>query len=496
MVLRLTRLVAVALGVATSAAGAGPRPFSAGTRLGGSHVLVVTPSEGFSAQATSVSKLIYLNRCAGGCMVTQSNRNDARNHLSTMIKPGTSILTEFASSAGEVGSAADAEWAQVVQCLREVYSPFDVAITDQHPSPDQTYTELMIAGLPTELGFAPNVLGVAPVHIDCNAYDNAIAFAFANQPTQTNRVLGICWTAAQEAAHNFGLDHQFQFVDGESACSDPTTYRTDCGGQKFFRDKAALCGETAIRQCLCSGNQNSHHKLLGLLGAGTPITGAPTVSVLFPAEGVALAAGQVAQVKAKSQRGVARVELWLNDHKWTEVAGAPFGPSGQEETIYTLAIPARVPDGVIDIVAKAFDDLGTEAESAVVMATKGAPCATSESCLTGQKCQAGKCFWEPAAGALGATCSYNEYCVSGLCVIADASEVCTQKCIVSSIDACPIGFDCVPTDDVNGVCLRPDSGGCCRVGRGANSALAIHGGLGALVLATVVRRRRRRGEIA
>lgn len=494
MVRSFTRLaalgVALALGT-TVALAAGPRPYPAGTTLGQSHVLVVTPSEGFSTQAATVSKIIYLNRCSGGCMVTQSDHNDARNHLSTMVKAGTSILTEFANTTGEVGSAADGEWAQVVQCLKEVYSPFNVTVTDQKPAADQTYTELMIAGQPTDLGFSPQVLGIAPVHIDCNAYDNAIAFAFANHQPPTNRVLGVCWTAAQEAAHNYGLDHQFQFVDGQSACNDPTTYRTDCGGQKFFRNKGALCGENAVRPCMCPGNQNSHQKLVSLLGAGTPLTGPPTVSILFPAAGATLSTGQVVQVKAKSQRGVARVELWLNNYKWTEVAGGVFGPNGQEETTYTIAIPARVPDGAIDIVAKAFDDLNIGAESAVVSTMKGAPCATADTCLEGQKCEAGKCFWDPPTGELGATCSYNEFCATGWCLQTDANEVCTQKCIVSSADACPSGFDCVPTDDVNGVCLRPDSGGCCSVDRGHSSGLWIHGGLGALVLAATLRRRRR-----
>lgn len=494
MVRSFTRLAAlgVALALGTTAASAArPRPYPAGTTLGQSHVLVVTPSEGFSTQAATVSKIIYLNRCSSGCTVTQSDHNDARNHLSTMVKAGTSTLTEFANTNGEVGGAADGEWAQVVQCLKEVYSPFNVVVTDQKPAADQTYTELMIAGQPTDLGFSPQVLGIAPVHIDCNAYDNAIAFAFANHQPPSNRVTGICWTAAQEAAHNFGLDHEFQFSDGQSACSDPMTYRTDCGGQKFFRNKAALCGENAVRPCLCPGNQNSHQKLLALFGAGTPLTGSPTLSILFPAAGAALGAGQVVQVKAKSQRGVARVELWLNNYKWNEVGGGPFGPNGQEETTYTIAIPARVPDGAIDIVAKAFDDLGIGAESAVVSTTKGAPCTTADACLEGQKCEAGKCFWDPPTGELGATCSYNEYCATGWCLKTDANEVCTQKCIVSSTDACPSGFDCVPTDDVNGVCLRPDGGGCCSVDRSRSSGLWIHGGLGALVLATLLRRRRR-----
>lgn len=496
MVRTFTRLCAAA--VAFGMVGASPvraspsRLYPAGTQLGTSHVLVVTSSEGFTAQSASVSRLIYLNRCSGGCTVTQSDHNDARNHLATMVKPGTSTLTEFANDAGQVGAAADAEWAQVVQCLKEVYSPFNISLTDQQPAANQSYTEVMIAGQPTDLGFSTQVLGIAPVHVDCNAYDNAIAFAFANHEQIANRVLGICWTAAQESAHNFGLDHEFQFADGQSACSDPMTYRTDCGGEKFFRNKSALCGESAVRPCLCPGNQNSHQKLLSLLGEGTPITGNPTVSILFPTDGAMLSPGQVVQARAKSQRGVTRIELWLNNHKWSEVAGAPFGANGQDETIYTLAIPSTVPNSALDIVAKAFDDIEAETDSATVAAVKGAPCVTADTCLTGQKCDAGKCYWDAPTGELGATCSYNEFCVTGLCAGDKSSEVCTQTCILSSSDACPSGFDCVPVDDVKGICLRPDSGGCCRVDRNRGVAPWVHGGLGALVMGHLLLRRRRR----
>ena len=63
---------------------------------------------------------------------------------------------------------------------------------------------------------------------------------------------------------------------------------------------------------------------------------------------------------------------------------------------YTLTAPTNVPDGVIDIVAKAYDDLESETDSATVTVTKGAPCADASTCATGQKCEAGKCFWDRA----------------------------------------------------------------------------------------------------
>ena len=62
------------------------------------------------------------------------------------------------------------------------------------------------------------------------------------QEDNNNRVWGVCWIIAQESAHAYGLpDHEYEFVDyNESTCSDPMTYRPDCGGQKFFRNRQEI----------------------------------------------------------------------------------------------------------------------------------------------------------------------------------------------------------------------------------------------------------------
>jgi hypothetical protein len=487
-------LVALAPALAYADSKPGPvHPYPAGTRLGSSHVMVVEPTEAFTGNSgAAVSPIIYANRCTGGCMVTLSDHNDAKNHLSTMVKPGTSTLGEFANDMGQTGSAADAEWAQVMQCLKEVYSPFNIMVTDVLPPSNVNWTELMIGGQPTDLGFPVDVLGIAPAHIDCNAYDNAIAFSFANHEPLTDRVYNICWTAAQESAHNFGLDHEYQFSDGTSACNDPMTYRVDCGGEKFFRNKGALCGENQVRACLCPGNQNSHQKILSVFGAGTPITPPPTTSVVLPAQGATIANGAIVDAKAYSQRGIDHVDLYLNGHQWGTAKGAAFGSEGQPETTYPITIPNTVPNSVIDIQIKAYDDLLLETDSAIVTVTKGAPCTDATTCLKGQKCDAGKCFWDPPTGELGVDCTYNEFCVSGLCAGTDTKTICTQTCIVGSTDACPTGYDCVATSASMGICFPPDSGGCCSVDHDTGHAVWVHIGLGGLVIGLVLRRRRRR----
>ncbi|HLL20517.1 MAG TPA: hypothetical protein VK427_00215, partial [Kofleriaceae bacterium] len=223
---------------------------------------IVTPVEEFTNRRATISHVLYLERCRGGCTVTKANTNDAKQNLSTVPQSaGTKTITEFRNRDNQSGAAADQEWAELVQCMREVYSPFDIEITDTKPT-SGTYHVAVVAGFPSELGFGEDILGVAPLASNCSAQDNVMSFSFANAHGPTARVENLCWTASQESAHAFGLDHAFQFLDGRSTCNDPMTYRVDCGGQRFFRNQRAKCGEFAERPCRCGDTQNSHKKLL------------------------------------------------------------------------------------------------------------------------------------------------------------------------------------------------------------------------------------------
>jgi hypothetical protein len=270
------------------------------------------------------------------------------------------------------------------------------------------------------------------------------------------------------------------------------TYRGDCGGEKFFRNVSAKCGEDQPRMCSCGGTQNSHLKLLEVFGPGTSIIPPPTVSVLTPTAGSTVANAFTAHALAFSKRGVGRVELWLNGFKWAETKGAPFGGNGQPESAYTLATPGNVPNGVIDVVAKAYDDLEIVTSSAPVTVMKGAACQNAATdCAAGQKCDAGKCFWDPPNGKLGDACTFNQFCTSGLCSGTADQQICTMTCITEVADSCPTGFECVSTGGNSGICFPPSAGGgCCSVGGGSDAGW-VHFGLGAVVIGLVLRRRKR-----
>jgi hypothetical protein len=467
----------------------------------------------------AIATELYLNRCSGGCAVHGSAIDDAATHASslpcsgggscgggacfcTSSGTGTFTIDEFVNDAGQAGAAADAEWAAFVQCMKEVYSPFGVKITDQLPANGVTYNEAIVAGIADNIGYSQAQLGgIAHVSSTCTPQNDIMSFSFANEFHGPGRINTICAVASQETAHSYGLDHEYSFpgsmtggpVDqnGASACTDPMSYRGDCGGQRFFRNQPARCGEYGPRACNCGGTQNSHLRILAAAGSGTPITRPPMVTIATPTAGAAVAAGQQVIASAGAQRGIARLELWLNGYDWATVPGLPWGADGQPDPgTYQLAFPAGVPDGVIDVVVKAYDDVPVETDSATVTVTKGAPCTSAATCATGQQCDAsGRCFWAPPTGMLGEACTYPQFCTSGLCDGPANDQICTQSCIVGAADGCPMGYDCLMTDGVNGICFPHGAGGgCCDAGTSAAGPAA----LSALVAGLALRRRRRR----
>lgn len=474
--------------------------FPAGTFLGdGRKKMVVTPASQFrSSPAAEVSNVLYLNRCVGGCMVTGGTINDARQHISTYITMGPHVVSEFKNNAGVSGTAADAEWNMLVQCMKEIYSPFDVVVMDTPPSGGGNYTEAIIAGQSEDVGLSQMIAGVAPAHDGCEPNDNAMSYTFTNNgyylnfPSVQERTYELCATAGQESAHHFGLDHAYEYFDGMSACNDPMTYRTDCGGQRFFRNKAAKCGESEVRNCYCGGLQNSHAKILGVFGPGPngSLIPPPTAVINSPMMGGTAIDMQVVAFQASSKRGIEKAELFLNGYKWGEVKGNGFTQNGQVNMNYSTRFPGGVPNGVIDIEVKAYDDLGAVTTSAAVTVTKGAPCASADACAKGQKCEAGKCFWDAPTGQLGDACEYMQFCESNICLMTDSGGYCSQDCIVGVVDSCPAMFECVAAG-ASGACLPVDEGGgCCSAG--TSNAVWVHGGLALFVLTVAMRGRRRK----
>lgn len=183
--------------------------------------------EHIAAEAPTV---VYMNRVGG---VFTPGQNDARNNRSSL----TQQTVNFPPA-----NLNDTEWNQVMSCVTQQFSQFNIQITDVDPGATPHY-ESVVAGSPQLLGMPAGVGGVSPFTSNCDMIPNSIVFTFTDVLPRNPQI--ICEVAAQEIAHSFGLDHEF-------LCEDPMTYLSGCGA-KSFQDVAAPCGEDQARACAQPG---------------------------------------------------------------------------------------------------------------------------------------------------------------------------------------------------------------------------------------------------
>lgn len=410
------------------------------------------------------SRIIFLNNCKPNGCVVRSGPESAINNTSSIIS-GTRTVQPFAFS--------DATWAQVVQCVRETYAPFNITITDQDPG-NVSHWEAIVAGQPSNVGFQDGVGGVAPYN--CGIINNAITYSFAN--IYGGSVRDICWTVAQETAHAWGLDH-------ELLASDPLTYLQGWSpdGFKRFQNQNANCGEYNARQCQCGGSQqNSYQDVLSIFGSATPTP--PAVTITEPANGARVEPGFIVRVNLVDDNGIASARLDIDNQAVLTLTSPPF----------VFNAPTTLGEGTHQVRISAIDGQGTEG-SAVISVVIGEPCDSTSDCEAqgdGLVCVDGRCVAGSGVdGGLGTTCADDVDCTSGRCEHSNEGSFCVEECDPAA-DGCPSGFRCLTA----GVCWPGgDDGssvGCAATGRGDGDVptLPIALGLGLAGL-TAVRRRRR-----
>ncbi|MEJ7598933.1 MAG: hypothetical protein WKG01_13575 [Kofleriaceae bacterium] len=486
-------ILALALALVCSAANAGAAPASDKPLIGlGTPGVIAPPGpERFTASA-SVSNVLYLNRCAGACRIFGAEVDDARNMQSFIPPAGPHDFPAFKGRDNILGNADDDdEWNKIVACVREVYSYYAIEVTDQLP-PSGTFHMSIVSGTPQVIGLPANTLGISP--FSCAGADNVISFSFAeahNSISSDDFVKRVCWTITHEAGHAYTLEHTYHWLDDDtSGCSDVMSYDDQaCHPLRYFRGRASTCGGFEEEPCRCGAVQNPHQKLLTLFGPGAPTVPPGTATISKPGAGGPTESVVIAA--AGSRRGLSKVELLVNGHRWVQQRGEDFGLMGQPDpSTYVFQLPANLPGGIVDLVVRATDDLGDVIESPQVTATRGSPCESAASCLTDQVCDAGRCLWTES-GAFGESCAESAFCDTGLCAGTADRKVCTQECLVADASTCPDSFVCEPTSDGKGVCFFPSSG-CCSA---ANTPATpwLHG-LAAAGFWALVLRRRRRGE--
>ena len=202
-----------------------------------------------NASVMALSRTIYLNRNG---VILRPGDNDSQSDVSSIVQQPTQI---------NGWDTDDDTWAATVGCIQDIYSRFDVTVTDQDPG-STPHIEAVIGGHPNDVGLPDNVAGVSPFATDCSIIERSIVFTFTD--VLPNDPQKVCEVAAQEIAHSFGLDH-------EMLPSDPMTY-LDYAGDRTFKDEMVSCGEFSDRKCGINGNacrqrQNSVQLLTARLGA-------------------------------------------------------------------------------------------------------------------------------------------------------------------------------------------------------------------------------------
>ncbi|MCA9712340.1 MAG: hypothetical protein KDK70_41270, partial [Myxococcales bacterium] len=299
----------------------------------------VDPSQAISVE-TPVPQggpmhVLFLQRCTGGLTIYPGN--------------GGSVADESGIVSGVIDFPpfpyGDSAWNDVVERTRNIFSPFNILVTDVDPSP-MAHDEAVVCGDGAMAGFA-GAGGVAP--FSCGVIPNAITFTFAD--TLGNNTQLIAEVIGQEAAHAWGLDHEY-------LCEDPMTYLSGCG-PKTFQDIDAQCGEFSPRQCSCGGNtQNSYQHIINTFGAATPDTQAPTAAITYPNDGDVFEPGAEFDITVAVDDDVQVVDVTLvvNDEEQGSDASEPFGPWPV----------TNIPEGIYDIYIEATDVAGNTTVSSVV----------------------------------------------------------------------------------------------------------------------------------
>ena len=197
------------------------------------------------------SRVIFLER---GKVPLTPGRDRAVDGISSVLISGKNAPV---TTSGFTGSTKT--WGQIRTCVKTMFKPFAVQITDVRPTDTDNFAMVIVGGTAKEIGVNDSKIGgLAP--FSSAVIGRPIVFAFST--ALRNNVRTVCETIAMEVAHAYGLDHSF-------LCKDVMTYLSGCGAKSFV-DKNLRCGEKKARDCQNGQpTQNSFQHLLKILGPAT-----------------------------------------------------------------------------------------------------------------------------------------------------------------------------------------------------------------------------------
>ncbi len=194
------------------------------------------------------SRTIFLERRA---IELRPGIDDAPAGISSVLASTRNTPTKLPGWKG-----SEASWKKVVTCVRDLFAPFDVVVTDQRPT-NADFVLVAVGGRPGDIGVKDRRIGgLAPFNGE--VIPRPVVYAFST--ALSNDVRAICETIGMEVAHAYGLDHGYE-------CKDIMTYLAGCGAKRFV-DKDVRCGEKKRRDCEGGKpTQNSFRHLVEVLGA-------------------------------------------------------------------------------------------------------------------------------------------------------------------------------------------------------------------------------------
>ncbi|WAS98884.1 MYXO-CTERM sorting domain-containing protein [Nannocystis punicea] len=206
--------------------------------------------------------------------------------------------------------------AVVFQELQNYYEPFNLVITTNRPPDYLPYTMAVIGGTSGNAGQGNGVCGIANVACD-GAKRNHVSLSFPDSCVGVTAEV-----AAQETAHNWGLEHtdvqqdlMYPFVAGGSSfrneCMD-ISHATGNGVTQCTYVHKLYCPEGQGEQ------QNSHTELLGVFGPREVDSVAPEILSVSPADGSVFNAGDSFLVTADITDDNNMVGV-----KWSWIEGVP-----------------------------------------------------------------------------------------------------------------------------------------------------------------------------
>jgi MYXO-CTERM domain-containing protein len=419
-------------------------------------------------------RTLFLNRNGGAysnALLTDSTMNTigTSGPAAVIIQPG--VIPPYPGN--------DTQWAEVVSCVKTFFAEYNVDVVDAEPEPSRKYVEIVVGGRQTDLNYVSPigaVWGVASNDVFCNVSDKGVAFAFAADHPPQSQLYGrtaLCETIAHEAGHVYGLEHEVLKEDLMSYEQyDP----------KDFMNVQSKCGEyeTGPHACSCGteGTQNSHSKLMDLVGPNDLVP--PTGKVLTPGEGAKVPPAFKVDVEAADNVSVDKVELMVDG----TLASADLAPP------YSLRAPSNVSLGSHQVEVVIWDKSANTLALVFSVTVEPACSGANTGCGANEVCIEGACL-----GDIGHDCKSPADCSTGLCAAGDNFEkFCTRACEPAASD-CPAGFACEKPSVGAARCVAAEGGsGLCAVGEHGSRRPWFFGLLAFLAVALAVRRQRSSGR--